>query len=645
MAKKKAKRSPKKMLPAKKHVETFTQQHSIAILVVLLLTFIVFLPSLQNGFVNWDDDKNFYENPLVVTSTNFGNLIKNTPAIFSTQVIGNYNPLSNWTFALENVIFGLEKPFYWHLDNLLLHLFCVFMIFRIALAMGLNLWASVICALLFGIHPMRVESVAWVTERKDVLFGAFFLTALFYYIKGVKVKNPGKHKIIILALFLLSGLSKIQAVTLPLSMLAVDYFMGRPLEWKRIIEKWYYFSVSVFIGLLGVYFLQEQGSIGSVTNYAVYDRLFIGSYSYIIYFIKLLLPYPLLPLYPYPPSLGIKFYLSIIPALGILGFTYWAYLKEWKALVFGIAFFTFNIMFLLQIVGAGQGFIADRFTYIAYFGFFFAIAYYLQKAYTNKRRGQLINGGIALYLLAFAYITYNQTKIWKDSGTLWTHELQYYDNTRLPWGNRANFYRDSGQRKKALQDYDRAIALDPTKPDPLNSRGKLFFMSNSVDTIRMALNDYTAAINIDPSFAEYHMNRGATYARLQNYNAALADLIKAGELDPNNPVIYLNRSIVYHSLGQYQMEINDINRYLQLDPNNGNMWANRANCKMLLGQWDTALQDINQAIAINPNIGVYYYYRAQYYYNTGSYPEAQKDVNTARQLGFAFNGGLENLQM
>jgi tetratricopeptide (TPR) repeat protein len=492
---------------------------------------------------------------------------------------------------------------------------------------------------------MRVESVAWVTERKDVLFGAFYLSALYYYIKGVIAQKPSKHIVLILVLFLLSGLSKIQAVTLPLSMLTIDYLLGRRLSWKRITEKWMYFAVSLFIGLLGIAFLQEQGSIGTVTSYAFYDRLFVGSYSYIVYFMKLFVPYPLLPLYPYPPSLGAKFYLSMIPALGIIAFTYWAYLKEWKALVFGIAFFTFNIMFLLQIIGAGQGFIADRFTYIAYFGFFFTISFYLQKVYTNKKRGQIINGGIALYLLVFAYITYNQNKIWKNSGTLWTHELKYYDNTRLPWGNRANYYRDTNQRTKALQDYGRALALDQTVPDPYNSRGKLFFMSNSVDTVNMALQDYTSAITIDPTFAEYHMNRGATYARLQNFNAALNDLLKAGELDPNNPTIYFNRSIVYHSLGQYQLELNDINRYLELDANNGNMWANRANTKMLLGQWDTALVDINQAIALDPNAGVYYYYRAQFYYNTGNTAAAQQDINTSKQLGFAFNGSLENLRM
>lgn len=645
MAKKNSKKSSKKTKQASKKRPQFNKQQIIAVLAVLIITFIVFLPSLQNDFVNWDDDKNFYENPLVVNSTDLGKLIKNTPAIFSTPIIGNYNPLSNWTFALENAIFGLDNPFNWHLDNLLIHLFCVFMIFRISMAMGLKLWASVICALLFGIHPMRVESVAWVTERKDVLFGAFYLTAIFYYLKGLKAGNASQHLIKILILFVLSGLSKIQAVTLPLSMLAIDYFMGRPIEWKRLTEKWIYFALSLGIGLLGVIILRQNGSLSDVATYAFYDRIFIGSYSYIVYFIKVLFPYQLLPLYPYPPSLGLIHYASMLPALGIIAFTYWAYLKEWKGIVFGILFFTFNIMFLLQIVGAGQGFLADRFTYIAYFGFFFSMAYYLQKLYSNKKNGTIVNGIAAVFLVAMSYLTYNQTKIWKNSDTLWSHTLEYYENATLPWGNRANYYRDSGQRTKALHDYNKALELGSKNPNALNSRGKLYFMSNSRDTIQLALQDYTAAINLSPDFAEYYMNRGATYARLQSFQLALQDLMKAAQLDPNNKTVYLNRSIVFHNMGQYQNEINDINTYLSMDENNPNMWANRANSKMMLGQWSTALPDINRAITINPNAGVYYFYRAQYYYNTGNSAAAQQDLNSARQLGFQVNDGLESLKM
>ena len=638
----------KKTHPIKnKSTTTFWKNKTLltVLFIILVLTTITLFPSLQNDFVNWDDDKNFYENPLVVNSFNFTSLLKNIPAIFSTPVIGNYNPLSNFTFAVENVIFGLENPFYWHLDNLLLHLFCVALIFRISLALGLNIWASALCALLFGIHPMRVESVAWVTERKDVLFGSFYLLALYYYIKGVKNQKPNQYIKRIIILFILSGLAKIQAVSLPLSMLAIDYYFKREISTKRIIEKWFYFVISIGIGILGILFLQQQGSLEATTDFGYFDRLFIGSYSYIMYNIKLLVPYELVPMYPYPPSLSLIFYLSMIPALAMVAFFFYSYKKEWRILVFGIFFFTVNIVFLLQIVGAGQGFVADRFTYIAYFGLFFILAFYFQKLFDNKKYRFAVSSIVAIVLLAFSYISFNQTKIWKNSGTLWTHVIQYYPNTTLPWGNRANFNRDSGNIKQALVDYNKAISLGATKSGPYNSRAKLFFRSNNRDSILLALQDYNTAISLEPDKGEYYMNRGATYARLQDFNKALADLVQAGNLEPDNQTVYLNRSIVYHQMRQYQNEINDINVYLSYNARNGNMWANRANAYMLLRQWDKGLQDINQAIQLNPNAGVYYFYRAQYYYNTNQAATAQQDLNKARQLGFAFNGTIEDLRM
>ena len=189
------------------------------VVAAVLITFLCFTSALNNKFVNWDDDRNFYENPLVqhIDEKNFW---ENTKTIFSTGVIGNYNPLPIWTFAIEKRMFGFDKPYYWHLNNVLLHLICVFLAYRIALFLGIGWRGALLTALLFGIHPMRVESVAWVTERKDVLFGAFYLGALLQYIK-YKHDQKSSRWIWMTLLFTLSLFSKIQAVSLPLSMKGV----------------------------------------------------------------------------------------------------------------------------------------------------------------------------------------------------------------------------------------------------------------------------------------------------------------------------------------------------------------------------------------------------------------------------------------
>ena len=228
---------------------------------ILLISFTVYLPSLQNGFVNWDDGPNVYENPHILNITDWGSLFENVKGIFATHVIGNYNPLPILSFAFEKKLYGLDRLGLWHLDNIVLHLVCVLLIFRIGLALGLKIIPAAFCALLFGVQPMRVESVAWLTERKDVLYGSFYLLALYYYIKSVSLSFRKRYILIILLSFILALLSKIQAVLLPLSMLLVDYYFGRKLSLKLVYEKWLYFLLSLITGIVGIYFLKTHGSV------------------------------------------------------------------------------------------------------------------------------------------------------------------------------------------------------------------------------------------------------------------------------------------------------------------------------------------------------------------------------------------------
>lgn len=602
------------------------------ILAILVITAIVFIPSLQNEFVNWDDDRNFYENPLI-TSLTGQNFWGNVAEIFVTPVIGNYNPLPIFTFAIEQQLFGLDQPFYWHLNNLLLHLLCTFLAFRISRLLGLSIIGAGILTLLFGIHPMRVESVAWVTERKDVLFGAFYLGAILYYIKYVQQDLAKKYLIPIYLLFGLALFSKIQAVSLPLSMLCIDYYTGRKIEWKRIIEKIPYFILSLAFGILGVYMLQNEGSLESQVVYPMYVRLFVGTFSYWIYLVKVFVPYELVPLYPYPQSPPWYLYPSIVLLPAILYALYWGWKREKKAMVFGLLFFTVNIMFLLQVLGAGQGFKADRFTYIAYFGLFFIMAYYTDlylRKHTQYKTIALI--ALGLIFAIYGYITTNQSKIWKNSGTLWTHVIDHYPKITLPYGNRANYYRDIGYTQRALQDYSTSIRLDGTKAAPLNSRAKLYFNTNNRDSLQLALVDYTQAIQIDPQ-GEYYINRGAVYARLQNLDQSIQDISKGLEIDPTFTNGYLNRSVVYTMNGQNQKAIADMKTYLNYDPNNNKVWMQMGIGYHKQGQMTEAIEAMNKGIALNNRSGTYYVHRAKLHYDMQNRDAAVRDVQQAQQLG------------
>ncbi len=591
---------------------------------ILTITFIAFIPALTNDFVNWDDDYNLANNTNTALLT-----WENIKKIFSEPVIGNYNPLPILTFAIERAIFGLDPTIY-HVNNVLLHLICVFFIYRIFRSLNLSALASGAGALIFGIHPMRVESVAWVTERKDVLFGVFFLSALWFYIQYVKTGYLKKYFYAAMGLFFIALFAKIQAVSLPLTMLLVDYYFRRPLGIKLVIEKWAFFLLSLIIGLVGIYFLKSEGSINDTTTYTLVQRLLIGGYSLGVYLVKFIFPYEMSPLYPYPAVLPWQVYLGPLAVIAIFGFSWVAFKKDWRPYLFGVLFFLFNVMFVLQVVGAGQGFLADRFTYIPYAGLMFIVAYagqwLMKEGHTASKVAMYgFCGLMALYL----FMTWKQNKVWTDSDTLWTHVLKYSDKTPLPFRNRANYRRDQGRIEEALADYNSAISL---KPDGAlyNSRAKLYFNQQKYD---LAMKDYNQAIAMDSTEGEYYINRGAVYALSNLLPKALEDFNTGLRLKPDHANGYKNRSLIFQSTGEWDKAIADINTYLNMHPEDADLWYERGRIKNILNKPNEALPDLDRSIQLNNQQGLYYYEKMKTYILLGQIANARQLLKTVNQFG------------
>jgi tetratricopeptide (TPR) repeat protein len=591
--------------------------------IVLLITFIAFLPSLQNGFVNWDDDVNVLQNKDILALD-----LPHLKAIFTHDVIGNYNPLPILTFALEYHFVQFE-PYLYHIDNLLLHLVCTLFAFLFLRSLGLSSIASALAAILFGIHPMRVESVAWVTERKDVLFGVFYMCALWLYVKWCRNENKSPLLYIgIMLLFMLSLFSKIQAVSLPLSMLAIDYFFNRSFTWKVLLEKLPFFLLSLAFGILGIYMLKENKSLVDHTLYPFYGRLAIGAFSLLVYLVKWVVPFEMLPLYAYPLKLSWYIYASFLPALLFL-FLIWKWHKQQKrALVFGLVFFLFNVMFMLQILGAGQGYLADRFTYIPYLGLFFVMGY-AYDFWKNNHTLKLILPAISvLYLFVMFIVCKKQIEIWKDGEALWTRVIESSQRAPLPFVNRAIFYRDKGFPDRAMLDFQQAITLKP-QASTYNSIGKLYF--DKGDTTN-ALLFYNKAISLDSTIAEILINRAVVFGASGKYDIALRDFNKGLALEPNNVNGYFNRSLLFTITGQYEKAIADHTACLNLDSSKTELYYERGNCKLGLKRYQEAIQDISIAIQRSPK-GIYYQERAIAYYSLGEKEKAKNDVSTAIRMG------------
>jgi len=288
------------------------------------------------------------------------------------------------------------------------------------------------------------------------------------------------------------------------------------------------------------------------------------------------------------------------------------------------------VMFVLQVVGAGQGFLADRFTYIPYVGLIFLVVYILDELLKK----QTSSGKYALYglgglMAVYMVMTFQQTKIWHDSDKLWTHVLQYYDKTSLPFRNRANYRRDQGRTEEALADYNSAIAL---KPDGAlyNSRAKLYF---NLKKFPEAMDDYNKAISMDSTEGEYYINRGAVWALTNQLDKALADFNSGLRLDPKHANGYKNRSLIYQTTGQWNLAIADIDTYLVMHPEDADLWYERGRLKNVIGKPAEGLPDLERAIQLNSGQGLFYYEKMKALLLLGQKANALQVYTIVKQMG------------
>jgi len=593
-------------------------------LVAMAITGACYLPSLSNKLVNWDDDPNITENPNLQRID--GESLRNIFSIEKGEVIGNYNPLPIFTFYVEKWLVGDFNTTLIHFNNLVLHLLTLLFAMRLLLHMGMGIGGAFIGGLLFGIHPMRVESVAWATERKDVLFAVFFFAALMYYVRWIKTEDSGKR-----------------------TTLSLDYWVRRPNSFKLILEKTPFWIVSLVFGLINLYTLKKAGSTNDeITNFNLLDRLCIGAYSFCVYLYKLFIPHPMSPLYPYPKPLPIWVYLAPIPFLAVWFGIYRLWKADKRMWVFGTLFFFFNVMFLLQVFGAGQGFLADRFTYVPYFGLF-AIAGWLYHTHTenNPKLRSNLNIVAGIVFAVFAVWTVKQIGIWKNGATLWSHVMKYEsDKNSLPYWNRGQYLRNVERNyDAALQDYSKAISIEPQNPELHNSRGKTYFdmamggqyNDRQAELTQKAIADFNEGLskpNLKPkTHSEMLINRGAALASVGRLDEGLADLNAGLEIAPTNKNGYLNRSLVYFTKQRYDMAIKDYTEYLKYDPYAANIWYERGMLRRTLGSPQEALTDLNRSLELDPNLGVAYIERGRVHAILGNKAAARQDYQRGQQLG------------
>ena len=568
-----------------------TTRHKILIPVLICLALVILMVitfwSLKDcGFISFDDSVYVYENTYVQSGLNWnsiGQFFSFSSELAETS--SNWHPLTWLSLMVDYQIFGLN-PFGYHLINLLFHILNTIFLFLILRRITKTLWPSAFVAALFAIHPLHVESVAWIAERKDVLSTLFWMLTMGAY--SYYVENRGFRRYSLVLLFFVLGLmAKPMLVTLPFVLLLLDYWplqrfqeiksdhkvqavqetleVKKPADpeykWSLIYpllwEKIPLFALAILSSVVTYIAQQKGGAISSIEMLPLGVRIGNGLVSYIAYIGKMIWPSNLAILYPYQNGwipwwqvLG-----SVLLLIAITLVVIWR-AKRSPYLATGWLWYIGTLVPVIGIVQVGGQAMADRYTYIPLIGLFIMVAWGVPDLLKKwNHRKEILLTSSAFSILCLCIITWTQVGYWQNSITLYDHTLKVTDNNWFIYNNIGGAYCDLGNYRQAVEDFNRTIEINPDYVAAYYNRGIVY---GRLGNYSQAIEDYDKAIKINPRFVMAYNNRGKVYESLGNYRQAIEDYDKAIKINPRLVIAYNNRGIVYGRLGNNDLAVNDL---------------------------------------------------------------------------------------
>ena len=653
------------------------------------LTTLCFWSAINNDFTNWDDNLYVTESHLIRNLS-----LDNTKRIFSSFVAGNYHPLTMISLAIDFAVHGLSPAGY-HATNVAIHIANTLLVFAFISSLSASSTSAFITALLFGLHPLHVESVAWVSERKDVLYVFFYLAALYVYL--FSIRTEGKRWLrytFVMPLFIAALLSKGQAVTLPVAFLLLDWFERRGMGLAVFVEKIPFVVLSIIFGVVAVVAQQSTGAILDTFPFSFPIRLLYACTNLWLYVGKLIAPIHLSIVYPYPSlaSWG-ALLLALLESLcvgaflmlGALGFAapllfdqrhdqhsltalsaisrllspcyrllasrpagkLIISIAENRSLLFGGTFFLANIVLHLQLLPVGPSRIAERYTYLSSIGLFFVVGQLFSWIWMNAHpsKAPYRHGGAAIlsvYFIFLGYQTVERTAVWRNSETLWSNVLKQFPQAVTAYLNRGNYYQLKGDTERALTDFTAALALNPNHVAVLANRCDVL---KTLGRLEEAIADCGKVIARDPTIEVAYTNRGIAFAKLGNPRDALLDFDKAISLQPSKASLYFNRAALYDMIGSLDRATKDYSHAISLNPQYAAAYYFRGLTKLRMGEFNGAISDFDVSAQSAELKGRSLLSRSQAYMILNNTPQALADALEAQRVGMNVEASyLQNLQ-
>ena len=619
----------------------------IVLIMLILVTFLTYRDGMKNGFTNWDDPTYVLENKQVK------NPGPETVSYFFTHPsASNYHPLTMISLSID--YYNTQKPdkttaatldmdaSRFHTTNIILHILNVILVFFfIWLLSGKRIITGTIVALLFAIHPMHVESVAWIAERKDVLYTFFFLAGLISYLFYIR-NNRILYFICAGLLFILSLLSKPAAVVFPLILIIIDYYLKRKFILKSAIEKVALLLFSIGFGLT-TFLIQSKDAIANFSTFSIFQRLLFASYGFVMYIWKLMVPANLSEFYAYPTLsqtgyLPVIYYILPVVVILLAGLA-WYSRRYSRVISFGLLFYFISIVLVLQFISVGSALMSDRYSYVPSIGLFFIIGYYSDWLFQKRAKAfQILKYAgllvLVIYTVFLIRLTYDKVKVWKNTETLWTDVIQNNPFVEVAHKNRGNYYAGKNQTDLALIDYDVLMQMHTKDAKIYSNLGNIYGLRGEVDK---ALEAYGKSILLDSNAYDIYLNRGVTLARAQRFTESIRDFEKALKLNPEGPEVL--QVLAYALLDNHQPDkaLGYFNTLIGINRQNDEFFLKRGLCYYQLKKYEEALADYNQCFAINPSNGMVLVNISILYNERKDYKNALVYATKAKTLGIGID--------
>jgi len=558
-------------------------------LILVVAVIITYLPVWHAGYI-WDDDAHITANPCIVGP--FG--LKEIWTTSAAQIC----PLTLTVFWLEHALWGLA-PLPYHIVNVLMHAACAILLWRVLRSLQIpGAWLG---AALWALHPLQVESVAWITEMKNTQSGLFYLLTILFFVRGLKAdgqRTSGWNYALTLLFAALAMASKSSTVILPVVLCMCAWWMEGRWHWRNVIKVGPMFLMSIAAGVLSLWTQHIEAAEDLKWGVPTWsERLIMTGDGIWLYVAKLLWPHPLMAIYP-RWDIDASQWFSYLPLLALIiaPLLLWRIGESWcRPLLFALAYY---LVGLLPVLGLADRYVADHYQYLASMGpLALAGAGMVWLAdFTIPTRPALRSGLCAGLLLVLGLLSWQRTWAYESEETLWTDTLAKNPDCWVGHNNLGITFFHKGQVDEAMHQYQKALEINPNYDQAYNNLGNALLQKGQVAE---AIADFQETLEINPNIEEAHNNLGNALVQEGAVDQGMTQIQKALEINPNYARAHYNLGITFFQKGQVDEAMHQYQKALEINPNYAEAHNNLGNILVHKGQVDEAISEYKKALDSN----------------------------------------------